>query len=109
MYPKGAPCNIIGTWNSELIGLRFDIANSHNNVQSLLHSASPQQQQQTTNTDYSSTYLEIKLSDHRPPKRNTLMDTEWQCHGNTLHNIGGPFYISATKKQENILATFTGN
>lgn len=83
----GAPCDILGSWNSEIIGLRFDINESD-------HSAPHD--------------LTIRLFDHSPPKRNTLMDKNWTCTGYTLHEKGGPFYISATMRKEEILATFTG-
>lgn len=59
----------------------------------------------STNIPYG---LEIKLFEHEPSKRNTLMDTDWTCFGYALHNKGGPFFIAASKKKENILATFTG-
>lgn len=80
----------MGSWNSEIIGLRFDI-------------------NKTTGSNDSVHDLIITLFEHSPPKRNTLMDTNWTCTGYSLHNTGGPFYISASMKKEQVLATFTGN
>lgn len=76
----------MGSWNSQVIGLRFEITPSN-----------------TTKRD-----LIIRLGDHSPPKRVTLMDKSWTCTGFTLHRNGGPFYISAAKQKEEVLATFTG-
>lgn len=73
--------------------MRFDI--------SMINSTKEQQEQQQHG-------LYIKLLEHSPPRRNTLMDTNWTLTGFTLHDRGGPFYIAATKHKEEILATFTG-
>lgn len=87
-------CDIIGSWNSEIIGMRFDINTTMTeNVQSAKH-------------DHD---LDVKLFDHSPPRRTALMDRNWTCSGYTLHTKGGPFYLVATKRKEEVLATFTGN
>ncbi|KAG4067666.1 hypothetical protein HA402_005438 [Bradysia odoriphaga] len=84
--PEGAACNIIGSWNSEVIGLRFDISAKN----------------ETTND------LIVKLNEHNPPKRLTLMNTNWTTSGYILRRQGGPFYLWASKNKEDTLATFTG-
>lgn len=52
--------------------------------------------------------IEVTLVDHEPPKRNPLMDPAWKITGATLHQLGGPFYVAASRDKEEILATFTG-
>lgn len=52
--------------------------------------------------------LNVLLMDHTPPKENALMDTNWTCSGYTLHNRGGPFYLTALKKHKGIMASFSG-
>jgi len=82
------PCSIIGSWNSEIVGLRFDINSTANK---------PDQHD-----------LTIKLFNHQPPKKFTFMDISWTSTGYALHLNGGPFYIAASKKKEEVLVTFTG-
>ncbi|KAJ6641323.1 hypothetical protein Bhyg_06259 [Pseudolycoriella hygida] len=84
--PEGAACNIIGSWNSEVIGLRFDISAKND----------------------TSNELNIKLNEHNPPKRVTLMNTNWTAGGYILKRQGGPFYLWTSKNKEETLATFTG-
>lgn len=84
---KGAACNIIGSWNSEVIGLRFDISAKNETSNDLI----------------------VKLNEHNPPKRLTLMNTNWTSSGFILRKNGGPFYLWASKNKEDTLATFTGN
>lgn len=86
--PDGIPCDIAGKWNSEIIGMSFDI--------------------HLTNTTTEFQPLNITINNHNPPKRVTLMDTNWTCNGNTLREKGGPFYITTFKRRDEIMATFTG-
>lgn len=46
--------------------------------------------------------------EHKPPKANAQMDTNWSCSGYTLHKNGGPFYLTAIKKHKELMGTFTG-
>lgn len=80
-------------WNSEIIGLRFNI--------SLTSSAS-------STSDDNNGLLNVALMEHKPPKANAQMDTNWSCSGYTLHKNGGPFYLTAIKKHKELMATFTG-
>lgn len=86
-FLEGAACNIIGSWNSEVIGLRFDISARNDTANDLI----------------------VKLNEHNPPKRVTLMNTNWTSSGYILRRQGGPFYLWASKNKEDTLATFTGN
>lgn len=124
----GAPCSIFGSWNSEIIGLRFDInktttttSAANNNPSSISSSNSSAEQVETTTTAAPSenistpttpppplSDLTVRLFNHNPPKRNTLMNTNWSTMGTALNYIGGPFSITATVPKEQILATFTG-
>lgn len=87
IIPEGAACNIIGSWNSEVIGLRFDISAKNDTTNDLI----------------------VKLNEHNPPKRVTLMNTNWTTSGFILRRQGGPFYLWASKNKEDTLATFTGD
>lgn len=89
LQPDGNPCDITGKWNSELIGMSFDIHLSNKTTTELQE-------------------LTITVKKHKQPKRITLMDTNWTCNGNTLCEKGGPFYITAFKRRDEIMATFTG-
>lgn len=46
--------------------------------------------------------------EHKPPKANAQMDTNWTCSGYALHTNGGPFYLTAIKKHKELMGTFTG-
>lgn len=92
---KGAPCPITNVWNSEIIGLRFNIT--------LSSSASSDNDDNDKNG-----LLNVALMEHKPPKANAQMDTNWNCSGYTLHTNGGPFYLTAIKKHKELMATFTG-
>lgn len=63
---------------------------------------------QPTNKTTEFNELVITINNHNPPKRITLMDTNWTCNGYTLREKGGPFYIAAFKRRDEIMATFTG-
>lgn len=98
----GAPCDILGSWNSEIIGLRFDINETTSFDQAASSNAASSSPTATQD-------LTITIFDHSPPKRNTLMDRNWTFTGaKGPHGKGGPFYISASQKKEQVLATFTG-
>jgi hypothetical protein len=87
--PDGSACDITGVWNSEIVRMGFNITASlgDNQTMNLLH---------------------VKLFDHLPPRTDALMDKNWTCHGETLHNRGGPFFIVARKPHANMLANFDG-
>lgn len=53
--------------------------------------------------------MTVKLSDRSPPRSgNTFIEMDWNCSGWTLQGRGGPFYLTASKPKENLLATFAG-
>lgn len=106
-HSTGAPCSILGSWNSEIIGLRFDINKTQATANPIVDAANALQsavrQEESIAHD-----LTVRLFNHNPPKRNTLMSTNWSTLGFALNHIGGPFSITATVPKEQILATFTG-
>lgn len=160
----GAPCNILGSWNSEIIGLRFDIqtpttatlesetppggtngtaaanttpapttpapakaaaagggdALKQLNVtkaeirrQLMRLTMMPSADADSSGSQPDSGHLHdltVRLFDHNPPKRNTMMDTNWTAIGHALYTTGGPFAIvtSTGQKHDRTLATFTG-
>lgn len=156
----GAPCNILGSWNSEIIGLRFDIQTpttatlesetaSANGTAATTTPAPPAtttaapakapdggmtalnvtkaeirrqlirlSMMPSGDSDSNSGQpdsghlheLTVRLFDHNPPKRNTMMDTNWTAIGHALYTVGGPFALvtSTGQKHDRTLATFTG-
>lgn len=82
--PEGTACNIVGTWIADYVGVKFTIA-------------------MKKGTD-----LEVKMASLQPPKTNPIIDPGWSTSGFTLHQTGGPLYLTAFKKQDQAMATFTG-
>lgn len=82
--PEGTACNIVGTWIADYVGVKFTIA-------------------MKKGTD-----LDVKMASMQPPKPNPIIDPGWSTSGFTLHQTGGPLYLTAFKKQDQAMATFTG-
>lgn len=82
--PEGTPCDLEASWNSEIIGLRFQFNVSNNNV------------------------MNVVLSDKIPQRHTYKIDKTWNCTGFSLNRIGGPFYLTCLKKPQTVLALFTG-
>lgn len=84
--PDGSNCDVTGAWNSEQIGLKFELV-----------------------TSQADNKLNVKLSD-KAPKKATLykIDASWNCSGLVLHSIGGPFFFHCTKSPMDTIAIFQG-
>lgn len=82
--PEGSACEIEGSWNSEIIGLRFDFNLTNDNR------------------------LKVGLADKVPQKHSYKIDKTWNCTGLSLNKIGGPFYLTCLKNHDPVLAIFTG-
>lgn len=82
--PEGSDCEIEGSWNSEISGLRFDLNFSY---------------------DHS---IHVVLADKIPQKHTYKMDKTWNCTGFSVKKIGGPFYLACMKKPDSMLTLFTG-
>jgi hypothetical protein len=87
--PDGSACDITGAWNSEIVRMGFNISTEPGDKQKM-------------------SLLRVKLFEHLPPRNDALMDTNWTCHGEALHNRGGPFFIIARKPHSTMLANFDG-
>lgn len=84
--PDGSNCDMNGSWNSEQIGLRFELA-----------------------TLLVDDKLSVKLSDKAPKKATTYkIDASWKCSGLAFHSIGGPLFFYCTKFPMDMLAIFQG-
>lgn len=84
--PDGSNCDVNGSWNSEQIGLRLELAN--------------------TLTDDK---LNVKLSDKAPKKVTPFkIDSSWSCSGMAFHSIGGPIYFHCLKHPMETVAIFQG-
>ncbi|XP_055850475.1 uncharacterized protein LOC129915044 [Episyrphus balteatus] len=94
MQPEGSPCDISGSWNSETIGLQFHISITNPSTSS--------------RTFVEGKKLDIELGERLPPRRHDLMDCDWFVSGNTVKQVGGPFYMTAQKADRFIVATFAG-
>lgn len=88
--PNNAPCDVTGSWNSEIINLRFDI-------------------HQTSSFDEK--ILDVDIFELNPPspRPKYFIDCGFKGgRGGLLKKLGGPFYIIAHKSTESLLATFAG-
>lgn len=84
--PDGSNCDVNGAWNSEQIGLRFELT-----------------------TSMADNKLSVKLSDKAPKKVTSYkIDASWNCSGLAFHSIGGPFYFHCTKPPMDTIAIFQG-
>jgi hypothetical protein len=84
--PDGSNCDVNGVWNSEQIGLRFELA-----------------------TSLVDDKLSVKVSDKAPKKATSYkIDASWNCSGLAFHSIGGPFYFHCTKLPMDNIAIFQG-
>uniref|UniRef100_A0A1A9Z9I3 Uncharacterized protein n=1 Tax=Glossina pallidipes TaxID=7398 RepID=A0A1A9Z9I3_GLOPL len=92
-HPDGAPCDLVGSWSSQILGLCFDMHLSGQKIRGL---------------ENKNKNLNIDIQECVPPKVHNVMGLDWKFGGNTLKQIGGPFYMYAEKKIENLAATFLG-
>lgn len=83
-HPTGAPCSIVGAWNSQVIGMKLNISLAAGSTQKLV----------------------VSITAHDPPRTDALLDSTWNCTGFALYSQGGPFYLRAIK--EPMLASFSG-
>lgn len=89
----GTPCDLDGSWSSQILGLCFDMHLSG---------------QKNRDLENKNKNLNIDIQECVPPKVHNVIDLDWKFGGNTLKQIGGPFYMYAEKKTENLAATFLG-
>uniref|UniRef100_A0A1A9UJU6 Uncharacterized protein n=1 Tax=Glossina austeni TaxID=7395 RepID=A0A1A9UJU6_GLOAU len=92
-HPDGTPCDLVGSWSSQILGFCFDMHLSG---------------QKNRDLENKNKNLIIDIQECVPPKVHNVMDLDWKFGGNTLKQIGGPFYMYAEKKIENLAATFLG-
>uniref|UniRef100_A0A1B0ESC6 Uncharacterized protein n=1 Tax=Glossina morsitans morsitans TaxID=37546 RepID=A0A1B0ESC6_GLOMM len=92
-HPDGTPCDLVGSWSSQILGLCFDMHLSGQKIRDL---------------ENKNKNLNIDIQECVPPKVHNVIDLDWKFGGNTLKQIGGPFYMYAEKKTENLAATFLG-
>lgn len=52
--------------------------------------------------------VNVTLVQHIPKRTPYELDENWRCSGKTLHNVGGPFWITCEKHPMSILASFNG-
>ncbi|XP_055908200.1 uncharacterized protein LOC129943024 [Eupeodes corollae] len=91
--PDGSPCDVAGSWNSETIGLQFNIAMGD----------------PSSRTFEEGKTLEIEVTERVPPRQHQdLIQCDWVITGNTVKQVGGPFYMTAQKADRFIVATFAG-
>ena len=84
--PDGSSCSVNGAWNSEQIGLKFELA-----------------------TSLTDDKLNVKLSDKAPKKMTAYkIDSSWNCSGLAVHSIGGPLLLFCSKLPTDSLAVFQG-
>ncbi|XP_054733609.1 uncharacterized protein LOC129241358 isoform X2 [Anastrepha obliqua] len=94
--PDGIPCDVVGSWNSYAMGLRFDIA---------LNKAADRR---LGMAEKNNKLLTIEVSEREPPHAHHIIDTGWKFMGSTLNQQGGPFYIYSQNRELSIVSTFIG-
>jgi hypothetical protein len=84
--PDGSNCDVNGSWNSEQIGLKFELS-----------------------TVQADNKLTVKLGDKAPKKMTSYkIDASWNCSGFALHSIGGPLMFFCVKPPLDTIAIFQG-
>ncbi|CAD6994468.1 unnamed protein product [Ceratitis capitata] len=94
--PDGMPCDIVGSWNSNQMGLRFDI------------SLSKAADRRLGAAEKNNKLLSVEVGERVPPHAHHIIDTSWKFMGSALNQQGGPFYLYSQNRDLSIVATFVG-
>ncbi|XP_067624394.1 uncharacterized protein [Eurosta solidaginis] len=94
--PDGVPCDVVGSWNSNQMGLRFDIS---------LNKAADRR---LGAAEKNNRLLQIEVGERIPPHSHHLIETSWKFMGSALNQQGGPFYIYTQNRELGIVANFIG-
>lgn len=91
-HSEGAPCDIFGSWNSQVIGLKFNIEKSKPTAKHTCDLGN----------------LTIKVVNRLSIKKVNFIDCTWRCSGSAQKQYGGPIFMLARKPEANSMATFAG-
>ncbi|XP_039963617.1 uncharacterized protein LOC120776742 [Bactrocera tryoni] len=94
--PDGMPCDVVGSWNSYQMGLRFDIT--------LTRAAD----RRLGTAEKNNKLLTVDVGERIPPHAHHIIETSWKFMGSALNQQGGPFYLYSQNRELSTVATFIG-
>lgn len=94
--PDGMPCDVVGSWNSYQMGLRFDIT--------LTRAAD----RRLGTAEKNNKLLTVEVGERVPPHEHHIIDNSWKFMGSALNQQGGPFYLYSQNRELSTVATFIG-
>lgn len=90
------PCDVVGSWNSYQMGLRFDIT--------LTRAAD----RRLGTAEKNNKLLTVDVGERIPPHAHHIIETSWKFMGSALNQQGGPFYLYSQNRELSTVATFIG-
>ncbi|EDV91056.1 GH16345 [Drosophila grimshawi] len=120
----GAPCELTGSWESLLLGIRINIKDDNKPIvkeikptcyqpkvrRQCVKFSQAQMKERLEEKTNKMTPLNITIQDTLPPRVHNMIDniTEWIFTGHTINTLGGPITLSCRRLNSNLMGTFMG-